>query len=83
MLIAEIFPNKVRGKATSVAIIALWISYALLTFTFPVMAKRMGTYTPFYIYAAICLAGYVFVKIKVKETKGKSLEEMDHIFSGH
>lgn len=83
VLIAEIFPNKVRGKATSVAIIALWVSYALLTFTFPIMAKRMGTYTPFYIYAAICLAGYVFVKIKVKETKGKSLEEMDHIFTGH
>ncbi|MGN7787263.1 sugar porter family MFS transporter [Niabella sp. 22666] len=83
VLIAEIFPNRVRSKATSVAIIALWLSYALLTFTFPIMAKRMGTYTPFYIYAAICLAGYVFVKIKVKETKGKSLEEMDHIFSGH
>ena len=83
ILIAEIFPNKVRSKATSVAIIALWVSYALLTFTFPIMAKRLGTYTPFYIYAAICLAGYVFVKIKVKETTGKSLEEMDHIFSGH
>lgn len=83
VLIAEIFPNKVRGKATSVAIIALWLSYALLTFTFPIMAKRMGTYTPFYIYAVICLAGYVFVKTRVKETKGKSLEEMDHIFSGH
>lgn len=83
ILIAEIFPNKVRSKATSVAIIALWVAYALLTFTFPIMAKRMGTYTPFYIYAAICLAGYVFVKIKVKETTGKSLEEMDHIFSGH
>ncbi|WP_114790797.1 sugar porter family MFS transporter [Niabella yanshanensis] len=83
ILISEIFPNKVRSKATSVAIIALWVSYALLTFTFPIMARRMGTYTPFYIYAAICLAGYVFVKIKVKETTGKSLEEMDHIFSGH
>lgn len=83
VLIAEIFPNKIRGKATSVAIIALWISYALLTFTFPIMARRMGTYTPFYIYAAICVIGFVFVKIKVKETKGKSLEEMDSIFLGH
>lgn len=83
VLIAEIFPNRVRGKATSAAIIALWISYAVLTFTFPIMAKRMGTYTPFYIYAAICLAGYLFVRLKVKETKGKSLEEMDNIFLGH
>ncbi|MCH5599116.1 sugar porter family MFS transporter [Niabella ginsengisoli] len=83
VLISEIFPNKVRGKATSVAIIALWISYALLTFTFPILAKRMGTYTPFYIYAVICVIGFVFIKVKVRETKGKSLEEMDNIFLGH
>lgn len=83
VLISEIFPNKVRGAATSVAIIALWLSYAILTFSFPVLAKHLGTYTPFYIYAVVCLLGFVFVKIKVKETKGRSLEEMDGIFLGH
>lgn len=83
VLIAEIFPNRVRTAATSVAVIALWIAYAVLTFTFPILAARLGTYTPFYIYSAICLAGFFFVKIKVKETKGKSLEEMDNVFSGH
>lgn len=83
VLISEIFPNKIRGAATSVAVIALWISYAILTFTFPIMAKNMGTYTPFYIYAGVCVIGFLFVKIKVKETKGKSLEEMDNVFTGH
>ena len=83
VLISEIFPNKIRGAATSVAVIALWVAYAILTFTFPIMAKNMGTYTPFYIYAGVCALGFFFVKVKVKETKGKSLEEMDNVFTGH
>ena len=83
VLISEIFPNRVRGAATSVAVIALWVSYAILTFTFPILAKRLGTYTPFYIYAFVCVLGYLFVKFKVKETRGRSLEEMDHVFTGH
>ena len=83
VLISEIFPNKVRGAATSVAVIALWVAYAILTFTFPIMAKRMGTYTPFYIYAGVCIIGYFFVRKRVIETKGKSLEEMDDVYTGH
>ncbi|MGJ7033066.1 sugar porter family MFS transporter [Niabella hirudinis] len=83
VLISEIFPNKVRGAATSVAVLALWASYAVLTFTFPILAKNLGTYTPFYIYAGVCVLGFLFVKFRVKETKGKSLEEMDAVFSGH
>ncbi len=83
VLISEIFPNKVRGAATSVAVIALWVAYAILTFTFPIMAKRMGTYTPFYIYAGVCIIGYFFVRKRVIETKGKSLEEMDNVYTGH
>ncbi len=83
VLIAEIFPDKIRSLATSVAVIALWISYALLVFTFPIIASKLGAYTPFYIYAGICVVGFWFVRSKVKETKGKTLEDMDNIFSGH
>ncbi|WP_300598880.1 sugar porter family MFS transporter [Niabella sp.] len=83
VLISEIFPNRVRGAATSIAVLALWASYAVLTFTFPILAKYLGTYTPFYMYAGICVIGFLFVKFRVKETKGKSLEEMDTVFSGH
>ncbi|WP_346237041.1 sugar porter family MFS transporter [Niabella insulamsoli] len=80
VLISEIFPNQIRGAATSVAVIALWLAYAVLTFSFPILAKRLGTYTPFYIYAAICALGFFFVRAKVRETKGKTLEEMDAVF---
>jgi SP family xylose:H+ symportor-like MFS transporter len=77
VLISEIFPNKIRGVASSVAIVSLWGAYFILVFTFPILAKVLGTYGPFYLYAGICLAGFLFVKIKVKETKGQTLEELE------
>jgi len=77
VLISEIFPTGVRGKATSVAVVALWAAYFVLAFTFPVLARRMGAYGPFYLYAAICLLGFLFVRSRVRETKGKTLEEIE------
>jgi sugar porter (SP) family MFS transporter len=79
VLISEIFPNKIRGLATSVAVVSLWAAYFILVFTFPVLAEKLGTYGPFWLYAVICLAGFVFIKIKVRETKGKTLEELESI----
>lgn len=75
VLIAEIFPGKIRSAATSLAVLSLWAAYFLLVFTFPPLFARLGEKT-FYIYAAICTAGAVFIKIKVKETKGKTLDEL-------
>ena len=78
IMISEIFPNRIRGLAVSVSVVALWLSYALLVFTFPIMAKQMGTYVPFYIYAGICVIGLIFIKFKVRETKGLSLEQIEN-----
>jgi len=83
VLISEIFPNHIRGMATSVAVIALWAAYFLLVFTFPVLASKLGTYGPFYIYAVICLVCFFFVKAKIKETKGRTLENIEDHFAGH
>ncbi|WP_439697131.1 sugar porter family MFS transporter [Mucilaginibacter sp. AW1-7] len=77
VLISEIFPNKIRGVASSVAIVSLWGAYFILVFTFPILAKILGAYGPFYLYAGICFAGFLFVKAKVKETKGQTLEELE------
>ncbi|TAF43454.1 MAG: MFS transporter [Sphingobacteriales bacterium] len=77
VLISEIFPNKIRGLASSVAVVSLWAAYFILVFTFPILAEQIGTYGPFWLYAAICILGYLFIKIKVKETKGKTLEELE------
>jgi SP family xylose:H+ symportor-like MFS transporter len=77
VLISEIFPNKIRGAASSVAVVSLWIAYAILTFTFPILKGVIGTYGPFYLYAGICFLGFLFVLMKVKETKGQTLEELE------
>ncbi|TKC58159.1 sugar porter family MFS transporter [Pedobacter hiemivivus] len=77
VLISEIFPNKIRGVASSVAIVSLWGAYFILVFTFPILAKKLGAYGPFYLYAVICFLGFLFVLRKVKETKGQTLEELE------
>ncbi len=79
VLISEIFPNKIRGLASSVAVVSLWAAYFILVFTFPILAEQIGTYGPFWLYAGICVLGFVFIKIKVKETKGKTLEELETV----
>ncbi|RZJ17606.1 MAG: MFS transporter [Acinetobacter sp.] len=83
VLISEIFPNHIRGLASSVAIVSLWAAYFILVFTFPILAEKLGTYGPFYLYAVICFLGFLFVLKKVKETKGKTLEELENTFVGH
>jgi SP family xylose:H+ symportor-like MFS transporter len=82
VLISEIFPNKVRGTATSIAVLSLWAAYFILTFTFPVMYSKLQEKT-FYVYAVICFIGFVFVYKKVRETKGKTLEELETVFAPH
>ena len=82
VLISEIFPNRVRGKASSIAVVALWVAYFILVLTFPVMAENLGTYGPFYVYAGVCLIGFLFIKRRVKETKGKTLEELEEVMAG-
>jgi SP family xylose:H+ symportor-like MFS transporter len=83
VLISEIFPNAIRGAASSVAIVSLWGAYFILVFTFPVLAKTLGAYGPFYLYSGICFLGFLFVKKKVKETKGQTLEELEENLMRH
>ena len=77
VLIAEIFPNRIRGAAISVAVSALWVACFILTFAFPIMKGSIGMAKTFWLYAAICFAGFVFVWLKVPETKGKTLEQIE------
>lgn len=83
VLISEIFPNKIRGVASSVAIVSLWGAYFILVFTFPILAEKMGTFGPFYLYAAICFLGFLFILKKVRETKGQTLEQLEGNFVSH
>ncbi len=80
VLISEIFPNRVRSAGVSIATFFLWLACYILTLTFPVIMDKFGGYTAFWIYAGICILGFLFVYFKVRETKGKTLEEMEGIF---
>jgi MFS transporter, SP family, xylose:H+ symportor len=82
VLISEIFPNRVRGAAVSISVSVLWIASFVLTFTFPVMTRVLGASGTFLTYSAICFAGFVFVYLRVPETKGKSLEEIERDLTG-
>ncbi len=77
VFISEIFPNRVRGMAISVAVSSLWISCFLATFTFPLLIRALGAAGTFWIYGAICLVGSALIKMRVSETKGKTLEEIE------
>jgi MFS transporter, SP family, xylose:H+ symportor len=81
VLIAELFPNRIRGAAISVAVSALWIACFVLTYTFPALNSRLGASGTFWLYAAICAAGFVYIVARVPETKGKSLEEIEQQLS--
>jgi MFS transporter, SP family, xylose:H+ symportor len=100
VLISEIFPNRIRGAAISVAVSALWIACFILTFLFPILtnklglalttgqsfadesqraeaAARLGMAGTFWIYAAVCAVGFVFILLRVPETRGKTLEQIE------
>lgn len=79
VILSEIFPNRIRGVAMSVATFALWIASALLVQTFPIFNEYLGTSGTFWIYGIICALGFLFVLKKLPETKNKSLEEIEKL----
>jgi sugar porter (SP) family MFS transporter len=78
VVISEIFPNRIRGTAMSMAVAALWLACFLLTFTFPLLNAWLGAAGTFFLYAAICALGFLFIQLKLPETKKKSLEQIEH-----
>lgn len=77
VVISELFPNRVRGAAMSVSVTALWTACFALTYTFPLLNRRFGPANTFWTYAAICVVGFVFILLRLPETKGKTLEEIE------
>ena len=76
-LLAEIFPNRVRGIAMATCTFALWVGCCTLTFSFPSMNAALGSSGSFWIYSAICICAFAFLWRSCPETKGKSLEELE------
>jgi sugar porter (SP) family MFS transporter len=83
VLIAEIFPNRIRSEAVSISTAVLWIACFVLTYTFPPLTALLGMAGTFALYAVICLIGFVFVAYRVPETKGKTLEQIEQELVGN
>ncbi|MVU80292.1 sugar porter family MFS transporter [Nocardia sp. ET3-3] len=79
VMIAEIFPLKVRGIGTATASTVLWAATFAITFLFPVMSdpKHLGLAYSAWIFAAVSVVLFVLVRRYVPETKGRSLEEIE------
>lgn len=74
-LLAEIFPNRIRGVAMAVCTFALWTGCCTLTFSFPSMNAALGSSGTFWVYSGICMAALLYLYKRCPETKGKKLEE--------
>jgi len=80
IMINEIFPTHVRVKAVSVCTMALWIAVWLVGQFFPWLLEKVGPAYTFWAFAVFSIINLVFSLTVVKETKGKTLEEMDTAF---
>jgi SP family sugar porter-like MFS transporter len=77
VVISEIFPNRIRGAAMSVAVSSLWVGCTALTLTFPFLKTGLGAHGAFWLYGVICVIGFFVIVTKLPETKGKSLEDIE------
>lgn len=77
VLISEIFPNRIRGVAVSVATCALWLACFALAYAFPVLIEALAPTQTFVLFGGICFIYFLILWRFVPETKGKSLEEIE------
>ncbi|HEV2318795.1 MAG TPA: MFS transporter, partial [Verrucomicrobiae bacterium] len=80
VLIAEIFPNRLRSVAVAIATITLWAADFVVSLTFPYLLKHAQGYS-FVIYGSMCVLCFLFCWKYLEETKGKTLEEIEMDFT--
>jgi SP family xylose:H+ symportor-like MFS transporter len=85
VLLSEIFPNKIRGRAMAIAVAMQWIANYLVSWTFPMLDDSSLLTAAFHhgfsywIYAFMGFLAAIFIWKLVPETKGKTLEEMERV----
>ncbi|MBN2289385.1 MAG: sugar porter family MFS transporter, partial [Candidatus Glassbacteria bacterium] len=88
VVLSEIFPTGIRGRAMAAATVCLWAANFVVSQTFPMMnenewlVEKFHHAFPFWIYAALCWVTVVFVRLFVPETKEKTLEEIEKMWTG-
>jgi hypothetical protein len=83
LFIAEIFPTQVRAKGQTLGSFTHWFMAALITFIFPYFTEKLGGGFTFSFFTSMMLLQLLFVWKMMPETKGKSLEDIEHTLIGH
>lgn len=93
VILSEIYPNRIRGAAISIAATAHWVANFILTYTFPTVNKSLGEIKlpngqplgmagVFFLFAIVCLGGFLIVRKVLPETKGRTLEDIERELYG-
>lgn len=77
VVLSEIFPQQIRGTAMAISTLFLWIASFILTYSFPLLNESLQAAGTFWLYGGICLTGFFFIRARLPETKGKSLEDIE------
>ena len=80
LLLAEIFPLKIRSFAMGVCVLMLWLANACVAFGFPPIVAALGIAPTFFIFAGLGVLALIFIWTMVPETRGKTLEEFEDEF---
>ncbi|CAG7899520.1 unnamed protein product [Brassica rapa] len=81
ILCSEIFPTRVRGLCIAICAMVFWIGDIIVTYSLPVLLSSIGLVGVFIIYGAVCVISWIFVYMKVPETKGMPLEVITDYFA--
>ncbi|QCR36474.1 sugar porter family MFS transporter [Nissabacter sp. SGAir0207] len=80
LLLSEIFPTRLRGICMGAAVFAMWIANFLISLSFPMLLASVGLAGAYFTFAVIGIAGSLFVIRCIPETRGRSLEQIEHFF---
>jgi SP family arabinose:H+ symporter-like MFS transporter len=80
VLLSEIFPTRIRGRAMSIATVSLWVACVALTMTFLSLVSAISITGAFWLYGLMCVVTYLVVWLATPETKGKTLEEIERLW---
>ncbi|KAL8151848.1 hypothetical protein V2J09_021656 [Rumex salicifolius] len=81
ILCSEIFPTRVRGLCIAICSLVFWFGDITVTYSLPAMLSSIGLAGVFGIYAIVCVLSWIFVYLKVPETKGMPLEVISEFFN--
>jgi major inositol transporter-like SP family MFS transporter len=81
--LSEIFPLRLRGLGMGISVFFLWITNFFIGLMFPILLDKIGLSATFFSFAAIGFVAIAFVKKYLPETKGRTLEELEHYFRNY